>query len=1087
MNIIGGAIARPIAVIAAVLLVVLFGMVALQTIPIQLAPDVNRPIITITTNWFGAAPAEIEREIINVQEEQLAGVEGLRSITGRSEQGQGSIALEFRIGTNMDRALLLVANRLDRVARYPDEVDQPTLDTAGSDDSAIAWFILTRLEGNDRPIHEFGDFVTDIIKERVERVPGVGRVNVFGGSEREIHIVVDPSSLARYQLTVGQVADTLRAANISLGAGDINEGKRRYVVRTEGELNDLGVIREVQLRRTDGGGRVTVGDIAEVRFGYKEPGATIRYLGRPSIAFNAARQTGANVIEIMEGIREAVDELNVSAIPAAGLRLRQVYDETVYINSAIALVQQNIWVGGALAALILLLFLRSFRATLVISLSIPVSVIGAFVAMAALGRSINVISLAGLAFAVGMVVDAAIVVLENIYRHKEAGYSNAKAAFMGAQQVWGAVLVSALTTVMVFIPILVMQLEAGQLFRDIAVAISVAVILSLLVSITVIPALSKSLLREATDETADAPAKTSLISLPWISLPSFSLPPAMSNAIPRVISVIDRLAQRFTDAIAAFTDSVVRSKKLAFTITAAVTVTASLAAGLLLPKLEYLPEGNRNLLFGVIIPPPGYNLDTTTKIAEGIETEIRHLWAEDENEVAADAPPNAPPKIARFFYVATRAQTFLGAVAVEPARVAELKPVLSRPVFREPGTFGFITQPSIFGRGVGGGRKIELDVAGSNLESVLQVANRAFGKIVGLFPREQGHEWRPLPGLELGAPEVRVIPRRLRLSDSGVTALELARTIDAFNDGLRTTQSTVDGKLMDIVLKGHDRSVDRTQGIGNLPIVTADGRVIPASSVADIVLTAGPTEIRHRERFRTITLEVRPNQTLPLETALDIIREQVIAPLTAEGLPEGIKLRISGTADKLVETSNAMAINLALSLVIVFLVMAVLFESFVYPLIIMLSVPVAAAGGIAGLAVLNLYTYQALDMLTMLGFVILIGIVVNNAILLVHQTLHHIRGESLAVDEAIRRATRNRIRPIFMSTLTSVFGMLPLVLFPGAGSELYRGLGSVVVGGLSLSAIITLLIVPPMMSLLMAPMEARRQRNAAATKNESEN
>ena len=1091
MNIIGGAIARPIAVIAAVLLVVLFGMVALQTIPIQLAPDVNRPIITITTNWFGAAPAEIEREIINVQEEQLAGVEGLRSITGRSEQGQGSIALEFRIGTNMDRALLLVANRLDRVARYPDEVDQPTLDTAGSDDSAIAWFILTRLEGNDRPIHEFGDFVTDIIKERVERVPGVGRVNVFGGSEREIHIVVDPSSLARYQLTVGQVADTLRAANISLGAGEINEGKRRYVVRTEGELNDLGVIREVQLRRTDGGGRVTVGDIAEVRFGYKEPGATIRYLGRPSIAFNAARQTGANVIEIMEGIREAVNELNVSAIPAAGLRLRQVYDETVYINSAIALVQQNIWVGGALAALILLLFLRSFRATLVISLSIPVSVIGAFVAMAALGRSINVISLAGLAFAVGMVVDAAIVVLENIYRHKEAGYSNAKAAFMGAQQVWGAVLVSALTTVMVFIPILVMQLEAGQLFRDIAVAISVAVILSLLVSITVIPALSKSLLREAadetTDETAGAPAKTSLISLPWISLPRFSLPPAMSNAIPRVISLIDRLAQRFTEAIAAFTDSVVRSKKLAFAITAAVTITASLAAGLLLPKLEYLPEGNRNLLFGVIIPPPGYNLDTTTKIAEGIETEIRHLWAEDGDEAAADAPPNAPPKIARFFYVATRAQTFLGAVAVEPARVAELKPVLSRPVFREPGTFGFITQPSIFGRGIGGGRKIELDVAGSNLESVLQVANRAFGKIVGLFPREQGHEWRPLPGLELGAPEVRVIPRRLRLSDSGVTALELARTIDAFNDGLRTTQSTVDGKLMDIVLKGHDRSVDRTQGIGNLPIVTADGRVIPASSVADIVLTAGPTEIRHRERFRTITLEVRPNQTLPLETAIDIIREQVIAPLAAEGLPEGIKLRISGTADKLVETSNAMAINLALSLVIVFLVMAVLFESFVYPLIIMLSVPVAAAGGIAGLAVLNLYTYQALDMLTMLGFVILIGIVVNNAILLVHQTLHHIRRESLAVDEAIRRATRNRIRPIFMSTLTSVFGMLPLVLFPGAGSELYRGLGSVVVGGLSLSAIITLLIVPPMMSLLMAPMEARRQRNAAATKNESEN
>ena len=286
MNIIHSAISRPIAVVAASLLIELFGLVALRSIPIQLAPDVNRPVITITTEWFGAAPAEVEREIINRQEEQLAGLEGLRSITGRSEQGRGRITLEFKIGTNMDRALLLVANRLDRVTRYPEEVDQPTLDTAGSDDNAIAWFIVNQLDEDDgRPVHEFGDFVTDVIKERIERVPGVGRVNVFGGSEREIHIVVDPTALARYQLTVSDLADTLRDANISLGAGDIDEGKRRYVVRTEGELNDLGVIREVVLRGHEdgGGGRVTVGNIADVRFGYKEPGATIRFLGRPSI------------------------------------------------------------------------------------------------------------------------------------------------------------------------------------------------------------------------------------------------------------------------------------------------------------------------------------------------------------------------------------------------------------------------------------------------------------------------------------------------------------------------------------------------------------------------------------------------------------------------------------------------------------------------------------------------------------------------------------------------------------------------------------------------------------------------------------
>ncbi len=1054
MSLIRLAIDRPIAVIAAVLLVVLFGMVALTTIPIQLAPDVNRPVITITTDWFGAAPAEVEREILNPQEDELAGIEGLTSITGNASQGRARITLEFRIGSNMDKALLLVANRLDRVPEYPDEADQPTIDTAGSEDNAIAWFIFTRLPGNQRPMHEYGDFVEDNVKERLERVSGIGRINLFGSSEREIQIVVDPALLARFRLTISDVSGALKLANVSLGAGDIDEGKRRYIVRTEGELQSLEAIRDVLVGSNleqGGAARVSIGDIADVRFGYKDPSSTIRLLGVSALAMNAERQTGANVIETMQGLREAVAELNQSIVPGAGLELKQVYDETVYIQSAIDLVKQNIWIGGMLAAFILIIFLRSIRATIIISLAIPVSVIGAFVAMAALGRSINVISLAGIAFAVGMVVDAAIVVLENIYRHREEGLSNRDAAYLGANQVWGAVLVSALTTVMVFIPILVMELEAGQLFRDIAVAISVSVILSLLVSITVIPALSKRLLSDS----------------------------GIDSELPRIkrqrIFVIDDLAGAFVRGATGFVSLVIRSRIIAFIIAAVVTVGAGYVSYLLLPKLEYLPEGNRNLLFGIIIPPPGYNLETTTGIAEGIEQDISHLWVTNVDPKIPRAA-GAPPLIERFFFVATRSRTFLGAVSSEPERVAELKPVLSDSVFREPGTFGFISQPSIFGRGIGAGRKVDLDVSGNDLDTVLQVAGRAFGKIVQLFPREQGHEWRPVPGLELGAPEVRVNPDRVKLNDSGISALDLAQTIDAFNDGLRISQSTVDGKLTDLMLKGLNGSVVETQGIGDLPIVTPDGHVIPVNSVSNIELTAGPTQIQHRERFRTITLELRPNQTLPLEAAIETIQKQVIDSLNQEGIPAGVRLIISGTADKLEQTRNAMAINLLLAIVIVFLVMAVLFESFVYPLIIMLSVPVAAAGGIAGLAVLNLYTYQALDMLTMLGFVILIGIVVNNAILLVHQTLQHIREQGMTPDKAIAMATKNRIRPIFMSSLTSVFGMLPLVLFPGAGSELYRGLGSVVVGGLSLSALITLLIVPPMMSLLVAPLESRRER-----------
>ena len=287
MNLIKLAIDRPIAVVAAVLMVVMFGYVALQAIPIQLSPDVNRPVITVETIWPGAAPAEVEREIINQQEEVLKGLDGLETITSRAEQGRGRITLEFSVAANMDRTLLLVANRLDRFSDYPEEADEPTLDTAGSEDSPIAWFILKRAEDNQAPIHTFGDFAEDVIKERLERVPGVSRVNIFGDSRREIWITIEPARLARYGLTVSQVLRALRSANASMSAGDVDEGKRRYVVRTEGELNSLEAIRQVVLR-SEGDqvsgrmARVTVGDIARVEFGYPDPTSSIRFLGESS-------------------------------------------------------------------------------------------------------------------------------------------------------------------------------------------------------------------------------------------------------------------------------------------------------------------------------------------------------------------------------------------------------------------------------------------------------------------------------------------------------------------------------------------------------------------------------------------------------------------------------------------------------------------------------------------------------------------------------------------------------------------------------------------------------------------------------------
>ncbi|MEM7444409.1 MAG: efflux RND transporter permease subunit [Pseudomonadota bacterium] len=1054
MNLIRLAIERPIAVISAVLLVLMFGFVALQTIPIQLTPDINRPVISVSTTWPGAAPAEVEREIINRQEEVLRGLEGLESMDASASNSSGSVTLTFNISTNMDRALLLVANRLDRVSGYPDEVDQPVITTADSDANPIAWFVLTRQPGNETPISEYGLFVENVIQDRIQRVPGIASVEFFGGTDPEMQIIVDPERMARYRLTVPSMVAALRAANVSVSAGNVDEGKRRYLIRMEGEFSRLDQVTSILLRSeinpdTGAVSRVTVGDVATVEFGYSESNASIRAMGEETIAINARRETGANVIEVMDELKAAIDELNEFAIPSEGLELRQVYDETIYINSSISLVQQNIVVGGLLAAAMLLLFLRSGRATLVVSIAIPVSVVGSFVAMAALGRSLNVVSLAGIAFAVGMVVDAAIVVLENIYRLRQQGLSAREAAYQGSTQVWGAVFVSALTTVMVFIPILIMELEVGQLFRDIAVAISVSVLLSLVVATTVIPALSSRLLAG----------------------------PRVGKGSKRLrLPIIDWFARGFARGTIAYTRGIVRSRVAALGVVAVVSGIAVVATITFLPKLEYLPQGDRNFVFGLIVPPPGYNLETATEIAANVESQVSDLWILPGEERELD--PEGPPLMDNFFFVALENISFVGASAADENRASELIPIVQGPIFSEPGTFGIVNQFSLFGTGIGGSRAIDVDISGSNLEAVLGVALQVTGAIAGEFPSSEGNQFRPIPGLELGAPEVRVLPDPVRLADNGVTALELGASVDAFNGGLRVAEITVDGERIDLMLQGPLNQITETQGIAAIPVVTRDGAIVPVDSLADVINTAGPTEIRHVERVRTITLLVVPAAGVPLELAMERIENNVLGPLRDQGLPPGVRINLSGTADELTKTWEAMVLDLLLALVIVYLVMAVLFESFWYPLIILVAVPVAAAGGVGGLAVLNLAITQPLDMLTLLGFVILIGIVVNNAILLVHQSLYHYRKDGMAVVDAITEATRNRIRPIFMSTLTSIFGMLPLVVFPGAGSELYRGLGSVVLGGLSLSALLTLLILPPLMAVFMGVIERPRSPQA---------
>jgi HAE1 family hydrophobic/amphiphilic exporter-1 len=655
--------------------------------------------------------------------------------------------------------------------------------------------------------------------------------------------------------------------------------------------------------------------------------------------------------------------------------------------------------------------------------------------MSLLGRNINVISLAGMSFAAGMVVDSSIVVLENIYRHREMGKSAMEAAYVGASEVWGAVLASTLTTMAVFIPVTFVQEEAGQLFRDIAIAIASAVGIALIISITLIPTLSARILKVSGRASNNDQEKSS----------GFS-------PMGLVRSGIMWLHRRIIG---------VRTREIGVIVI--LTALALGSAYYLSPKAEYLPQGNRNFMLGILIPPPGYNLDTLEKIGNRIGEDLKPYWrvekgSERDEEVKGVA-------IDEYFYVATRARVFLGVKSRDPEKIRELFPIIQQSLGSIPGMIAIVSQASLFSREIGRGRSIDIELTGPDLTRLVGLGSRMFGQLMGIIP---GSQIRPVPSLDLGNPEIRVTPDRQRLAALGMNTSQIGEYVDSFLQGKKIDEFLLEGEKIDLKVAALPDFIQRTQDFGDLPIRTPGGALVTLDEVADIDLVAGPTQINRIERQRAIELLTIPPPQVPLEEAMARVRNQVEAPLREEGaIGKEYSMNLAGTADDLTKTRKAFQGNFLLALLITYLLMAALFENYLYPLIIMFTVPMATAGGFIGLYVVNRWVApQPLDVLTMLGFVILVGTVVNNAILIVHQALNNIRDYDMDRREALLDSVRTRVRPIAMSASTSVMAMLPLVIFPGAGSEMYRGIGSVVIGGLILSALFTLFLIPAFTSLV---------------------
>ena len=483
------------------------------------------------------------------------------------------------------------------------------------------------------------------------------------------------------------------------------------------------------------------------------------------------------------------------------------------------------------------------------------------------------------------------------------------------------------------------------------------------------------------------------------------------------------------------------------------TVLSVASIKLLFPKMEYLPQGNRNLIINILIPPPGLSYQERVNIGHYIFDSVRPHFKREKDGY---------PGIERLFYIGSESLMLFGVISQQDDRAAELIPLLQNVIFSIPGILGVSMQAGIFEQRIGRGRTIAVDLSGSDLNSIIRTARSMFGMIMQEIPSSQ---IRPIPSLELLYPEVKLIPLRGRLKASNMSAQEFGIALDVLMDGRKIGDYKEEGKKkIDLVLKASKEEIPTPEALYNALLVTPDSKLVPLSFFADLVRTSGTSELRHIERNRTITLEVTPPPGVPLQEAMELIENKMFASMKKQGMLNGIDVRMSGVADKLLATGKALQGNFFLASAITYLLMSALFGNFLYPLVIMFTVPLAAAGGFIGLRLVNTFIApQPLDILTMLGFVILVGVVVNNAILIVHQSLNNIRDHNMPYREAVIEATHSRIRPIYMTATTSIFGMLPLVVAPGPGSELYRGLGSVLLGGLALSTVFTVFVIPALL------------------------
>ena len=994
---------RPVFATVLSLLILLVGAVAFNGLSVREYPQIDEPNVTVSTRFAGASSEVVESQVTKTLEDSLAGIEGVDIITSISRQESSQITVRFKLDRDPDSAAADVRDKVSRVRqRLPQGIDEPVIAKIEADASPVVWLALT--SDVHTPL-QLSDLANRIAKPLLQTAPGAADVRIFGERRYAMRVWIDPDRLAAYRLTVQDVEDALRRSNLEVPAGRIESSQREFNVTAATDLQTPEQFRAVALR-TINGQTIRLGDVARVVQGPQEERTSVRYNGREAISLGVIRQATANPLDLSAGVYALLDRVRADMPP--GVQIEVANDNSIFIDRSIQAVYTTIAEAVVLVALVIFVFLRTLRASIIPLVTIPVSLVGTFALMALFGFSINTLTLLALVLAIGLVVDDAIVVLENVYRYIEHGMKPFEAAIRGSREVGFAVIAMTLTLAAVYAPLAFTPGRTGRLFTEFALALAGAVLVSGFVALTLTPILCSKLLRH--------------------------------NPHP---GRFDRDMERVLNGITRGYEGVLAWTLRARWLVVGIMLASGLGSWVLLEsiKQELAPMEDRGVVIANINGPDGATMAYTQRYAESIE------------RIAADFP-----ELDRIFSISGNPTVAQGIVILR-GKAWEERSRSTQQMAREigprvaslPGVSAFASTPPSLGQGFRS-RPVNHVIVTSdsyqNLSRVVRQFQDELAKNPGFIQVDTD--------LRLNKPEIRLDVDRERAADMGVSVDAIARTVETLLGGRSVTRFKRDGEQYDVVVQTERAQRSTPDDIDRLFVRGRGGAMIPLASLVTTREVVVPRELNHFAQRRSAAITANLAPELSLGEALDIM------DATARDiLPEGYTTQLNGESREFRSSSGSLALVFALSLLFIYLVLAAQFESFVDPLIIMLSVPLSMLGALLALK----FSGGTLNVFSQIGLITLVGLITKHGILIV-EFANQLREEGVDRFEAVKRSAALRLRPILMTTGAMVLGAIPLALATGAGAESRQQIGWVIVGGMSLGTLLTVFVVPTVYTLL---------------------